>query len=156
MHEAKNIIIATGSEPASLPGVEVDEKVVVTSTGALELGKVPKKMVVIGAGVIGLELGSVYARLGSEVTVVEYLDAITPGMDSEVQKNFKRLLKKQGINFVMGAAVQRPKLPRPRPKSPTNCARTTVNTCLTPMLFWLPQAANPITTGLGSTPLASR
>jgi dihydrolipoamide dehydrogenase len=107
IHEAKNIIIATGSEPASLPGVEVDEKVVVTSTGALTLNKVPKKLVVIGAGVIGLELGSVYARLGSEVTVVEYLDAITPGMDGEVQKQFMKLLKKQGITFVMGAAVQR-------------------------------------------------
>ena len=107
VHEAKNIIIATGSEPASLPGVEVDEKVVVTSTGALELGKVPKKMVVIGAGVIGLELGSVYARLGSEVTVVEFLDAITPGMDPEVQKVFQRMLKKQGLRFVMGAAVQK-------------------------------------------------
>jgi len=107
VHEAKNIILASGSEPASLPGVEVDEKVVVTSTGALELGKIPKKMVVIGAGVIGLELGSVYARLGTEITVVEYLDAITPGMDPEVQKTFQRMLKKQGLNFVMGAAVQK-------------------------------------------------
>ena len=107
VHEAKNIIIASGSEPAALPGVEVDEKTVVTSTGALELGKIPKKMVVIGAGVIGLELGSVYARLGTEITVVEFLDAITPGMDPEVQKTFQRMLKKQGINFVMGAAVQK-------------------------------------------------
>ena len=107
VHEAKNIIIASGSEPAGLPGVEVDEKVVVTSTGALELGKIPKKMVVIGAGVIGLELGSVFARLGTEITVVEYLDAITPGMDPEVQKTFQRMLKKQGLNFVMGAAVQK-------------------------------------------------
>ncbi|MFK7836695.1 MAG: dihydrolipoyl dehydrogenase [Sulfitobacter sp.] len=107
VHEAKNIIIATGSEPASLPGVEVDEKVVVTSTGALELGKVPKKMVVIGAGVIGLELGSVYSRLGSEVTVVEFLDVITPGMDPEIQKTFQRTLKKQGLKFIMGAAVQK-------------------------------------------------
>ena len=107
VHEAKNIIIASGSEPAGLPGVEVDEKVVVTSTGALELGKIPKKMVVIGAGVIGLELGSVYARLGTEITVVEFLDAITPGMDPEVQKTFQRMLKKQGLNFVMGAAVQK-------------------------------------------------
>ncbi|KKN46518.1 hypothetical protein LCGC14_0672190 [marine sediment metagenome] len=106
VHEAKNIIIATGSEPASLPGVKVDEQVIVTSTGALSVNKVPNKMVVIGAGVIGLELGSVYARLGAEVTVVEYLDAITPGMDGEIQKNFMRILKKQGINFVMGAAVQ--------------------------------------------------
>ncbi len=106
LHEAKNIIIASGSEAASLKGVEVDEKTVVTSTGALELGKVPKKMVVIGAGVIGLELGSVYKRLGSEVTVIEYLDAVTPGMDGEVQKAFQRLLKKQGLEFIMGAAVQ--------------------------------------------------
>ncbi len=107
IHEAKNIIIASGSEPASLPGVEVDEKTVVTSTGALELGKVPKKMVVIGAGVIGLELGSVYARLGAEVTVVEFLDVITPGMDAEIQKTFQRTLKKQGLTFIMGAAVQK-------------------------------------------------
>ena len=106
VHEAKNIIIASGSEPSSLPGVDVDEKTVVTSTGALELGKVPRSMVVIGAGVIGLELGSVYARLGTEVTVVEYLDAITPGMDPEVQKVFQRMLKKQGLKFIMGAAVQ--------------------------------------------------
>ncbi|WP_171100937.1 dihydrolipoyl dehydrogenase [Ruegeria sp. HKCCD7255] len=107
VHETKNIIIASGSEPASLPGVEVDEKVVVTSTGALSLGKIPKKMVVIGAGVIGLELGSVYSRLGAEVTVIEYLKEITPGMDPEVQKTFQRILKKQGLNFVMGAAVQK-------------------------------------------------
>ncbi|MFD0860064.1 dihydrolipoyl dehydrogenase [Roseovarius aquimarinus] len=105
-HEAKNIIIASGSEPAGLKGVEVDEKTVVSSTGALELAKIPKKMVVIGAGVIGLEMGSVYSRLGAEVTVIEYLDAITPGMDAEVQKTFQRILKKQGIEFIMGAAVQ--------------------------------------------------
>ena len=106
VHEAKNIIIASGSEPSSLPGIEIDEELVVTSTGALTLPKIPKKMVVIGAGVIGLELGSVYARLGSEVTVVEYLDSITPGMDREVQKTFQRILKKQGLKFTMGAAVQ--------------------------------------------------
>ena len=106
VHEAKNIIIASGSEPSPLPGVEVDEKTVVTSTGALELGKVPKSMVVIGAGVIGLELGSVYARLGAEVTVIEFLDVITPGQDGEIAKTFQKLLKKQGLNFVLGAAVQ--------------------------------------------------
>ena len=106
VHEAKHIVIASGSEPSSLPGIEIDEKVVVTSTGALELGKIPKKMVVIGAGVIGLELGSVYARLGSEVQVVEFLDAITPGMDAEVQRSFQKLLTKQGLNFTLGAAVQ--------------------------------------------------
>ena len=106
VHTARAIVIATGSEPSSLPGVVVDEKVVVTSTGALALGAVPGSMVVIGAGVIGLEMGSVYARLGTRVTVVEYLDAITPGMDAEVAKAFKRILEKQGLKFVMGAAVQ--------------------------------------------------
>ncbi len=107
VHTARSIVIATGSEPSTLPGVTVDEKVVVTSTGALALGSVPKSMVVIGAGVIGLEMGSVYARLGTAVTVVEYLDAITPGMDAEVAKSLKRILEKQGLKFVMGAAVQR-------------------------------------------------
>jgi len=106
IHEAKNIIIASGSTPSTLHGVEIDEDIVVSSTGALALAKIPKKLAVIGAGVIGLELGSVYARLGAEVTVIEYLDAITPGMDAEVQKTFQRTLKKQGLKFVMGAAVQ--------------------------------------------------
>jgi dihydrolipoamide dehydrogenase len=110
VHQARRIIIATGSEPSSLPGVEVDEKVIVTSTGALTLGKIPAKMIVIGAGVIGLELGSVYARLGTEVTVIEYLDAITPGMDGDLQKALKRTLEKQGLKFVMGAAVQSAKV----------------------------------------------
>ena len=106
IHEAKNIIIATGSEPSALPGIEVDEETVVTSTGALALKSIPKSMVVIGAGVIGLELGSVYKRLGADVTVVEFLDVITPGMDGDVQKTFQKMLAKQGLNFVMGAAVQ--------------------------------------------------
>jgi dihydrolipoamide dehydrogenase len=105
-YSTKAIVIATGSAPASLPGVEVDEERVVTSTGALTLPKVPKKMVVIGAGVIGLELGSVWKRLGAEVTVVEYLDQITPGMDMEICKKFQQILKKQGLEFIMGAAVQ--------------------------------------------------
>lgn len=106
VHEAGNIVIASGSVPASIPGVDIDEKLVVSSTGALELPKIPKKMVVIGAGVIGLELGSVYARLGAEVTVVEYMDAVCPGMDKDVQRNFKRVLEKQGLNIVLGAAVE--------------------------------------------------
>ena len=105
-HSAKNIVIATGSEASTLPGVEIDEKTVVTSTGALTLANPPKSMVVIGAGVIGLEMGSVYARLGTQVTVVEYLDAITPGMDAEIAKTFQRILTKQGLKFVLGAAVQ--------------------------------------------------
>ena len=106
VHNAKHIVIATGSEAASLPGVVVDEKTVVTSTGALTLAEIPKSMVVSGAGVIGLEMGSVYARLGTQVTVVEYLDAITPGMDAEVAKSFQRILSKQGLTFILGAAVQ--------------------------------------------------
>ncbi len=106
VHSAKNIVIATGSEASSLPGVTVDEETIVTSTGALTLARPPKSMVVIGAGVIGLEMGSVYARLGTQVTVVEYLDAITPGMDAEVAKAFQRILSKQGLKFVLGAAVQ--------------------------------------------------
>jgi dihydrolipoamide dehydrogenase len=106
VHGAKNIVIASGSEPSTIPGVEIDEERVVSSTGALALSKVPKKMVVIGAGVIGLELGSVYARLGSEVTVVEYMDAVLPGMDADVQRLVKRLLEKQGLSIVTGAAVK--------------------------------------------------
>jgi dihydrolipoamide dehydrogenase len=105
-HETRNIVIATGSEASTLPGVKIDEKTVVTSTGALALPEVPKTMVVIGAGVIGLEMGSVYRRLGAEVTVIEYLDHITPGMDGEVQKTFQRLLTRQGLKFVLGAAVE--------------------------------------------------
>jgi len=103
--ETKNIVIATGSDSARLPGIEIDEKRVVTSTGALELGKVPGKLLVIGAGVIGLELGSVWARLGAQVTVVEFLDRILPGMDGEVAKQFQRMLKKQGFTFKLGSKV---------------------------------------------------
>jgi len=106
LHQAKHIVLATGSEPASLPGVTVDEVNVVTSTGALTLPQIPATMTVIGAGVIGLELGSVYARLGTKVTVIEYLDAITPGQDAEVQKTFQKILTKQGLTFILGAAVQ--------------------------------------------------
>ena len=104
-YAAKHIIIATGSEPAPLPGVVVDEKKIVTSTGALDLPKVPKSMVVIGGGVIGLELGSVWRRLGAEVTVVEFLPNILPGMDGEVVKQATRTLKKQGLKFKLGTKV---------------------------------------------------
>ncbi|MEM1345444.1 MAG: dihydrolipoyl dehydrogenase [Pseudomonadota bacterium] len=105
-YTTKHIVIATGSEPASLPGVEIDEERIVTSTGALSLAEVPKHMVVIGAGVIGLELGSVWSRLGAEVEVIEYADQITPTQDAEVQKEFKKILTKQGLKFTMGAAVK--------------------------------------------------
>ena len=101
----KNIVIATGSEVTPLPGVTVDEKIIVSSTGALTLDKVPGKIVVVGAGVIGLELGSVWARLGAQVTVVEFLDRILPGMDTEVAKQFQRLLEKQGFTFHLSHKV---------------------------------------------------
>ncbi len=103
--ETKSIVIATGSEVTPLPGVTIDEKIVVSSTGALELAKVPAKMIVVGAGVIGLELGSVWRRLGAEVTVVEYLDRILPGMDLETVKAAQRLLEKQGVKFQLGSKV---------------------------------------------------
>ncbi|MDB5559065.1 MAG: dihydrolipoyl dehydrogenase [Enterovirga sp.] len=103
--ETKAIVIATGSAVAPLRGIEIDEKVVVSSTGALELGSVPKKLLVVGAGVIGLELGSVWRRLGAEVIVVEFLDRILPGMDDEVAKQFQRILGKQGFGFKLGSKV---------------------------------------------------
>jgi dihydrolipoamide dehydrogenase len=103
--ETKNIVIATGSDVMPLPGVEIDEKQVVSSTGALELDKVPGKLVVVGGGVIGLELGSVWNRLGSEVTVVEFMDKILGPMDGDVSKNFQRMLKKQGMEFKLSSKV---------------------------------------------------
>jgi dihydrolipoamide dehydrogenase len=105
--ETKNIVIATGSDVASIPGVKVDidEKVIVSSTGALDLAKVPAHLVVVGGGVIGLELGSVWARLGAKVTVVEYLDMILGGMDGEVARQFQRMLAKQGFDFKLGSKV---------------------------------------------------
>jgi dihydrolipoamide dehydrogenase len=102
---AKNILIASGSEVTPLPGVAVDEKKIVSSTGALELAEVPKHLVVVGAGIIGLELGSVWRRLGSEVTVVEFLDRITPGVDDEITKQFQRSLTKQGLKFKLSSKV---------------------------------------------------
>ena len=105
--QTENTIIATGSVPVSLPGIEIDEKVIVSSTGALKLEQVPKKMVVVGGGYIGLEMGSVWSRLGSEVHVVEFLDHITPGMDKEISSEFMKILKKQGINFYMQHKVEK-------------------------------------------------
>ena len=103
--EAKRILIATGSDVVSLPGVEIDEERIVSSTGALALAKVPKHLVVIGGGVIGLELGSVWRRLGAEVTVIEFQDALLPGMDQEIRREFKRILTKQGFKFRLGQKV---------------------------------------------------
>ena len=104
-HESKHIVIATGSESMPLPGVDADEQRIVTSTGGLELDAVPKRLTVIGAGYIGLELGSVWRRLGAEVTVIEFLDRIVPGMDTEVAKSFERILTRQGLKFRLGRKV---------------------------------------------------
>jgi dihydrolipoamide dehydrogenase len=103
--EARSIVIATGSDVARLPGMEIDEKRIVSSTGALDLASVPRKLLVIGAGVIGLELGSVWRRLGADVLVVEYLDRILPGIDNEIARSFQRLLEKQGIAFRLSSKV---------------------------------------------------
>ena len=103
--KAKNIVIATGSSPTSLPGIEIDEKNIVSSTGALSFSEVPKDLIVIGGGYIGLEMGSVWSRLGSNVTVVEYLDFITPGIDREVSNEFQKILTKQGIKFKLNNKV---------------------------------------------------
>tara|TARA_B100000575_G_scaffold200786_1_gene162696 strand:+ start:1249 stop:2649 length:1401 start_codon:yes stop_codon:yes gene_type:complete len=105
--QTENTVIATGSVSVSLPGVEIDEKIIVSSTGALKLEKVPKKLVVVGGGYIGLEMGSVWSRLGSEVHVIENLDHITPGMDKEISNEFMKILKKQGINFHMQHKVEK-------------------------------------------------
>ena len=104
-YKAKNIVIATGSAVSSIPGIKINEKNIISSTGALSLNKVPSKLAVIGGGYIGLEMGSVWSRLGAEVTVIEYLDYITPGMDREISNEFKKILTKQGIKFKMGSKV---------------------------------------------------
>ena len=105
--QSEKVVIATGSVPVSLPNIKFDEKFIVSSTGALNLEKVPKKMVVVGGGYIGLEMGSVWSRLGSEVHIVEFLDHITPGMDKEISKEFMKILKKQGINFHLQHKVEK-------------------------------------------------
>ncbi|MEJ6398989.1 dihydrolipoyl dehydrogenase [Yoonia sp. 208BN28-4] len=149
VHEAKHIVVATGSEPSSLPGIEVDEKTVVTSEGALKLGKIPKTMVVIGAGVIGLELGSVYARLGSEVTVIEYLDGITPGMDAEVSRTFQKLLTKQGLSFKLGAAVQGVEVKNNKAKVTFKMRKDDSEDTITADTVLVATGRKPYTTGLG-------
>ncbi len=149
MHEAKHIIIATGSEPATLPNVEIDEKIVVSSTGALDAPKVPKKMVVIGAGVIGLEMGSVFQRLGAEVTVVEFLDHITPGMDAEISKNFQRILKKQGLNFVLNSAVQKVEASKTKAKVTYQDRKTNEEHVVDADMVLVATGRRPYTAGLG-------
>jgi dihydrolipoamide dehydrogenase len=149
VHEARNIVIATGSQTASLPGVEIDEKRVISSTGALTLAKPPKKLVVIGAGVIGLEMGSVYARLGAEVTVVEYLDTITPGMDKDVQKTLQRILKKQGLSFILGAAVQTVTTTKAKAKVTYQLKKDGSETVLDADVVLVATGRKPFTDGLG-------
>ncbi len=149
VHTAKNIVIATGSEPTSLPNVEIDEKIVVSSTGALALPKVPKKMVVIGAGVIGLEMGSVYARLGAEVTVVEFLDHVTPGMDAEVSKILLRSLKKQGMKFVLGAAVQKVETTKTKAKVTYKLRKNDAEETIDADVVLVATGRKPYTEGLG-------
>ena len=151
VHEARHIVIATGSEPAGIPGaeVEIDEKVVVTSTGALDLPKIPKRMVVVGGGVIGLELGSVYSRLGTEVTVIEYLERITPTMDGEVSKTFQRLLGRQGLSFVMGAAVSKVAATRTRAKVTYTDRKKSTEAEVEADVVLVSTGRRPFTEGLG-------
>lgn len=147
--KAKNVIIATGSEATPIPGIEIDEKQIVTSTGALELQKVPKKMIVIGGGVIGLELGSVWSRLGAEVTVVEYLGAIGGGMDAELAKNFHKTLKKQGFNFKLNTKVNGAKVVDGVVKVDVEAAKGGNNETLEADVILLSIGRRPFTQGLG-------
>ena len=149
VHEAKRIVIASGSEATSLPGIEVDEKIVVTSTGALELPKIPKKMVVIGGGVIGLELGSVYTRLGTEVTVIEFLDQIIPGADGEVSKVFQRTLKKQGMEILTGCAVQSVEALKTKAKVTYQVRKSEEEVTLDTDVVLVATGRRPYTDGLG-------
>ena len=149
IHTAKHIVIATGSAPATLQGVDIDEKTIVTSTGALTLNAIPKSLVVIGAGVIGLEMGSVYARLGAEVTVIEYLDTITPGMDAEVAKSFQKILTKQGIKFILGAVVQSAKPAKSGATVTYKLRKDDTETTLSADTVLLATGRTPYTAGLG-------
>ncbi|CAO3637996.1 unnamed protein product [Cunninghamella echinulata] len=147
--KAKNIIIATGSEVTPIPGIEIDEKKIVSSTGALEIPKVPKKMVVIGAGVIGLELGSVWSRLGAEVTVVEYLDAIGAGMDPDMAKTFHRLLSKQGLKFKLSTKVNGAKVDGDVVKVDVEASKGGKAETLEADVVLVSIGRRPYTTGLG-------
>jgi dihydrolipoamide dehydrogenase len=148
-HSARHIVIATGSAPATLQGVDIDEKTIVTSTGALTLNAIPKSLIVIGAGVIGLEMGSVYARLGAEVTVIEYLDTITPGMDAEVAKAFQKILTKQGIKFILGAAIQSAKPTKSGATVTYKLRKDDSEATLTADTVLLATGRTPFTKGLG-------
>lgn len=149
VHEARHIVIASGSEPSALPGVQIDERIVVTSEGALSLPKIPKRMAVIGAGVIGLELGSVYARLGAEVRVIEFLDRITPGMDDEVARQFQKLLTKQGLKFTLGAAVQKVETTKTKAKLTYTLRKDDSEATIDADVVLVATGRKPYTDGLG-------
>ena len=147
--QTKNIVIATGSVPSTLDGIDLDEKKIVTSTGALELTKIPESMIIIGAGVIGLELGSVYSWLGAKVTVLEYLDRITPGMDFDLAKNFEKILKKQGLNFYLGVEVTGVKKGRKLQKISYTERKTNEEKNLDAEIILVATGRKPYTEGLG-------
>ncbi|MBB4955614.1 dihydrolipoamide dehydrogenase [Agrobacterium vitis] len=149
--ETKNIVIATGSDVAGIPGVavDIDEKIIVSSTGGIALDKVPGKMIVVGGGVIGLELGSVWARLGAKVTVVEYLDTILGGMDGEVSKQFQRMLVKQGMEFNLGAKVTAVEKSGTGAKVTFEPAKGGEATTLDADVVLVATGRKPYTTGLG-------
>ncbi|MCF1436112.1 dihydrolipoyl dehydrogenase [Agrobacterium vitis] len=149
--DTKNIVIATGSDVAGIPGVavDIDEKIIVSSTGGIALDKVPGKMIVVGGGVIGLELGSVWARLGAKVTVVEYLDTILGGMDGEVSKQFQRMLVKQGMEFNLGAKVTAVEKTGTGAKVTFEPAKGGEATVLDADVVLIATGRKPYTTGLG-------
>ena len=149
LHETRSIVIASGSEPAALPGITVDEKVILSSTGALDLATIPGHLAIIGAGVIGLELGSVYARLGARVTVLEYLDSITPGMDAETARTFQRILQKQGLEFILGAAVQGAEVQDGKAALTYTLRKTGAEARLEPDAVLVATGRRPFTAGLG-------
>ena len=147
--ETKAICIATGSDVARIPSVEIDERVIVSSEGALELGAVPKKLLIVGAGVIGLELGSVWKRLGAQVEVVEFLDRILPGMDAEVAKQFQRILEKQGITFHLGRKVAGVEKTKSGAKVTTELAQGGDKTVVEADVVLVAIGRRPYTEGLG-------
>ena len=148
--EAKAIVIATGSDVARLRGIDIDEKRIVSSTGALVLDKVPDRLLVVGAGVIGLELGSVWRRLGAQVTVVEFLDRILPGMDNEVARQFQRLLEKQGIKFKLSSKVTGVDAAGKKLKASVEPAAGGAAETSTPTSCWSRSGACPSPTGSAS------
>ena len=151
IHEARHIVIATGSETMPLPGVEVDERQIVSSTGGLELDRVPRHLVVVGGGYIGLELGSVWRRLGAQVTVVEFLDRIVPAMDAEISKQFERILARQGMKFRLGTKVSSARKDKDAVTLTIEPAKGGTAEELTGDIVLLSIGRRPFTDGLGLT-----